>query len=151
MHYTAPLAVLFGLLAAGSAASGAAPISAPELLEHCRAYGDEPQSSAGLLCAAYVGGFVEGAGVLNSQHATAGDSSAESFTDRALRTRLGLSAPCQPVYCLYKSVSLAQFIADVLVYAEQNPPRRNMSANDVVVATLRNFHPCGPTPARNKR
>lgn len=150
MHYLVPFAVLFALFATGSAASGAAPISAPELLEHCRAYNDEPRSSAGLLCAAYVGGFVEGVGALSSRRATSGDSGAESFTDRALRTRLGVPVACEPVYCLDDSASLQQFIADILVYAEQNPPERDMSANDVVVATLRNFHPCGSARARDR-
>lgn len=144
MHCLARNIVLPTVFTVATAANGFAPISGSQLLEHCRAYVDEPEGTSGLLCAAYVSGFVEGAGATASRQAMPGDASTESFADRALRTRLGLPPRCEPAYCLDNSASLQQVIADVLRYAERNPPERSMSANDVVEATLRSLHACAP-------
>jgi hypothetical protein len=142
--------VLLALFMAATEANGFAPLSGAQLLEYCRAYADEPEGSSGLLCATYVSGFVEGAGATASQQAISGDISTESFADRALRTRLGLPRRCEPAYCLESSVSLEQFIADVLEYAERNPPERNMSANDVVVSALGSLYACLPARTRGR-
>jgi hypothetical protein len=145
MHCLARTIVLLVLFTVSTVANGFAPISGSQLLEHCRAYVDEPESSSGVLCAAYVSGFVEGTGALASRQVMSGDRSTESFAHRALRTRLGLPRRCEPAYCLESEVSLQQFIADVLAYAKRNPPESTTSANDVVAATLRSFHACAPT------
>ncbi|MGH8178359.1 MAG: Rap1a/Tai family immunity protein [Steroidobacter sp.] len=141
MHYLSPPIALFALATAATA-SELAPLSGPQLQEHCGAYADEPESASGLLCAVYVGGFIEGAAAIAPRALLSEEERTESFTDRALRTRLGVPRPREPLYCMSSAVSLQQIIAQVVTYAEQNPPGQDMSASEVVAATLQKFYSC---------
>lgn len=85
-------AVLILVLVSGWPATGRAEpsLSASELLQYCSAWRDEPHSSAGLYCPAYVRGFMDGAASKTRLRAGS-EVVAESFLDRARRTRLTAS------------------------------------------------------------
>jgi hypothetical protein len=116
-----------------------APLTSVELHELCLAYIDAPESDAGQACAAYVRGFIEGSDrvVLRSDEQT----HEESFSERAWRTRLGIPQP-DPRYCLEKTVSLQGFITQLLAQAERKPPEQDVSAQELLYATLSRFHRC---------
>jgi hypothetical protein len=116
-----------------------APLTSVELHELCLTYVDAPEGDEGQACAAYVRGFIEGSDrvVLRSDDQAHG----ESFSERAWRTRLGVPRP-EPQYCLQKTLSLQAFISQLLAQAKRKPPEQDVSAQELLYATLSRFHRC---------
>lgn len=115
-------------------------LSASELLQYCSAWRDEPHTSAGLYCPAYVRGFLDGA-ASQSRLRIASEVVAESFLDRARRTRLGDRSSVRPSYCL-DSVSMESLIAQVLTVSEELAIGDDLKADDLLVRALQRFHRC---------
>jgi Rap1a immunity proteins len=118
------------------------PLSSAELHKRCLVFSESPQSEEGRACAAYVRGFIEGSDriVLRESDPIVQQQS-ESFSERALRTRLGRISP-KPEYCLQSALSLQEFIAQMLAYAEDHPPASDASASVLLYGTLRRFYRC---------
>jgi hypothetical protein len=118
-----------------------APLTSVELHELCMAYIEAPASDEGQACAAYVRGFIEGSDRVVLRSNEGAQAHEESFSERAWRTRLGIPRP-EPRYCLEKTVSLQEFITQLLAQAERKPPEQDVSAQELLYATLSRFHRC---------
>ncbi|HEX2494526.1 MAG TPA: hypothetical protein VHK24_12180 [Steroidobacter sp.] len=147
MHHASRLAVL--LLAALNVpwAARGEPFSALDLHAHCAAYAENPHSSMGRCCKAYVLGFLAGVSVLEASAANARASQRESFTARALRTRLGVQKADERSACLTCLASVEELIGQVLAQALDQPPAPGMSAREMLVTTFERFH-CGAADGR---
>jgi hypothetical protein len=102
----------------------------------------EPDSEDAQACAGYVRGFVEGSDRVLLRADETKVSRRESFSDRALRTRLGIGAPPRPEYCLDDTVTLQKIVEQLVLHAERAPPKENVSASALLYGTLSRFHRC---------
>lgn len=127
-------------------------LSTEELVSHCAVYENDPEGEDGIFCVRYLQGFIDGAVVTDERvtyNVAAEYEKEESFTQRAIRTRLGsrldLYGPSfYAEFCLGEPVLLAEVakvvIADLL--ALESFEGREL-ARDVVYASLRRAYPCG--------
>jgi hypothetical protein len=136
-----PLLLLTPALIVRLNAAELAPLTSVELHELCLAYVRAPKSEDARACAAYVRGFIEGSDQVVIRSVVAKELRRESYSERAWRTRLGMSTP-EPHYCLDKALSLRAFVTQVLMQAERKPPAKDMSASALLYATLSHFHRC---------
>lgn len=123
-------------------AADLAPLPAVELHERCLAYADEPDSAKGRSCASFVRGFLEGSPEIHFSASSPEEERKESFSDRALRTRLGVRTNATPTYCLDSSVSLSNFIASLVSFIDEHPSPESLNASDVLYGTLRRSYRC---------
>ncbi len=128
-------------------------LSTEELAEHCEIYLNEPDGEDGIFCVRYIQGFIDGA-IATDERVTLnvadefGSEEAESFTERAIRTRLGnrlqeFGSSYYAEFCLGEPVPLKEVVD--LVVADVLDPLRTMNrplARDVVYTTLRREYPC---------
>lgn len=119
-----------------------APWSSFELQQHCLEYTDASQSADSLLCAAYLRGFIEGSSKVQFLTDEVKSGRRESFDERAFRTRLGVRRDAKSLYCVDRSLSLSQFVAEMLAQLKERPPEEGPSASAVIYATLQRFHRC---------
>ncbi|MDX1499028.1 MAG: Rap1a/Tai family immunity protein [Woeseiaceae bacterium] len=146
---TGVFALVLLLATADSAAVEA--LSTEELISHCAVYEDDPDGEDGIFCVRYIQGFIDGA-VATDERVTYNVADEydrdESFTERAIRTRLGSRiARYGPSYyaefCLGEPLPLASVVevvvADLLSF--ESLEGREL-ARDVVYATLRREYPC---------
>ena len=134
--------ILAGPLIAPLQAAELAPLSGVELYELCAAYVTAPESDEGQACAAYVRGFIEGSDRVVLRSAEPEETRNESFTERAWRTRLGVPRAPEPRYCVEETLSLKNFVTQLLTQAERKPPAEGVSAQELLYGTLSRFHRC---------
>jgi hypothetical protein len=123
------------------ATTAATPMSATELHGYCLAHRADPDSAASRICAAYVRGFLEGS-VKAEGHTRTPAFTAESWLERARRTRLGPRNSTRAVYCIDADISAAQIIEQLLLHADTHPPRVDTPASAMLLATLRRLRAC---------
>jgi hypothetical protein len=140
-HALMPLVLLAPALATQLHAAELEPLTSVELHALCQAYVHSPESEDARACAAYVRGFIEGSDEVIVRSEDAQHLPRESFSERAWRTRLGISRS-EPRYCLSATVSLQELIAQLLAQAERKPPAGDVSASALIYATLSRFHRC---------
>ncbi len=141
------------LLAALYAAEAAAveALSTEELTLHCAVYEDDPDGEDGIFCVRYIQGFIDGAVATDERvtyNVAAEYDKQESFTERAIRTRVGsrlnrYGPSYYAEFCLGDPVPLADVVEVVvadLLGLESTDGRAY--ARDVVYATLRREYPC---------
>lgn len=127
-------------------------LSTEELVSHCIEYDNDPEGKDGIFCVRYLQGFIDGAVATDERvtyNVAAEYERDESFTQRAIRTRLGsrldLYGPSfYAEFCLGEPVLLAEVarvVIDDLLAIESFEGRE--LARDVVYATLRRAYPCG--------
>ena len=144
---------IVAFLAAASDALAVEALSTEELISHCALYEEDPDGEDGIFCVRYIQGFIDGA-VVTDERVTYNVADEydreESFTERAIRTRLGsridrYGPSYYAEFCLGEPVPLAEVarvvIADLL--ALEDLAGREL-ARDVVYATLRREYPCEP-------
>ena len=119
-----------------------APLSAVELHQRCLRYVEDPQRTDGRSCAAYVRGFVEGSPLVQVRSPDSAQAWRESFSDRAFRTRLGARPLEKPRYCVNSTVTLPQFVGQMLRELEEQPLALDASASDVLLRTLERSYRC---------
>ncbi len=84
-----------GIVAFAAAASDARAVEAlstEELISHCAVYEEDPDGEDGIFCVRYIQGFIDGAVATDERvtyNVAAEYARDESFTERAIRTRLG--------------------------------------------------------------
>jgi hypothetical protein len=117
-------------------------LSSVQLHEYCKAFQTAPSSSAGRVCAAYVGGFIEGLVVVGDARVEDSAAAGESWLERARRTRLGSHYVRKPTYCIDSSTPLEQIIRNIAAYAETRPPRDDVPANAMIRSALERFYSC---------
>ncbi len=126
-------------------------LSTDELISHCAVYEDDPDGADGIFCVRYIQGFIDGA-VATDERVTFNVAdeydSEETFTERAIRTRLGrrierYGPSYYADFCLGEPVPLKTVvelvIADLL---DRERIAERPLARDVVYATLRREFPC---------
>jgi hypothetical protein len=128
-------ALLTAFAISAPAVAQIASLTAAELYSACLAYREDPGTADGRACSGYVRGFLDAA----AQPSEA-VSSAESFRERAVRTRIGARRASFVRYCLDESVSLEQ-VVDVLMERLAADPQ-GTSAAAAVHGTLRHLDAC---------
>lgn len=118
-------------------------VSSARLAERCRAYVQDADSADGRFCAAYVRGFIDGSALVVFKTPPDGDvRSAESFGQRAARTRLGRPLTVRPEYCVDGSLGMARLVEQIVAIADERPPRDDVDATVLLYAMLARFHKC---------
>ena len=126
-------------------------LSTEELISHCAIYGDDPDGEDGIFCVRYIQGFIDGAVATDERvtyNVAAEYDKKESFTERAIRTRVGsrierYGPSYYAEFCLGDPVPLADVVDVVvadLLSLDNFEGREN--ARDVVYTTLRREYPC---------
>jgi hypothetical protein len=118
-----------------------APLSSAELHDLCLGYAEYTGSPDSRSCAAYIR-FIDGSPQVHVR-TEAANPRRESFRERAYRTRVGTQRPPEPVYCLDRSVSVQQFVAQLLTYLGDRSV--DEAASTALYGTLRRFYRCGPS------
>jgi len=145
---------VIGIVAFSAAASDAQAVEAlstEELIAHCAVYEEDPAGVDGIFCVRYIQGFIDGA-VVTDERVTYNVANEydreESFTERAIRTRLGsridrYGPSYYAEFCLGEPVPLAEVVSIVIadLLALEDLEGREL-ARDVVYATLRREYPC---------
>lgn len=126
-------------------------LSTDELAEHCEIYLNEPDGEDGIFCVRYIQGFIDGAVATDARvtfNVAAEYDRDESFSERAIRTRLGnrieeFGSSYYAEFCLGEPVPLKE-VVDTVVADILNPDliANQPLARDVVYATLRREYPC---------
>lgn len=145
MRYLHPVPIIAAILlltAQHALPSGLAPLSGSKLHEQCLMYVSSAHSTSGQSCASYVQGFLEGSPLILLGTSEKTDTRHESFSERALRTRLGISSRVRPLYCVDQTVSLSQFIAKLLTYIDEHSSERDASASAMLYGALQRFYRC---------
>jgi hypothetical protein len=144
---------IVALSGAANIAHAVEALSTEELISHCAVYEEDPDGKDGIFCVRYIQGFIDGA-VATDERVTYNVANEydrdESFTERAIRTRLGsrldrYGPSYYAEFCLGEPVPLAE-VARVVVedlLALEDLEGREL-ARDVVYATLRTEYPCEP-------
>ncbi|MGB5163776.1 MAG: Rap1a/Tai family immunity protein [Woeseiaceae bacterium] len=126
-------------------------LSTEELIEHCAVYEDDPDGEDGIFCVRYIQGFIDGA-VATDERVTYNIAdeldSEESFTERAIRTRVGsrierFGSSYYAEFCLGEPLPLAAVVQVIVtdLMKLKNLEGREL-ARDVVYETLRRHYPC---------
>lgn len=131
-------------------ASAIEPLSALDLQQICADAKEAPQSERTKLCTLYVQGFLDGAVATDGRVAEAVMMEAdneESFTDRAIRTRVidRIRAYGPTVYakfCVGQPDPIADVVAHVLEELELLENLDGVAAQTIVYSALRRHYPC---------
>ncbi len=138
-------------VSAASDALAVEALSTEELISHCTVYEQDPDGEDGIFCVRYIQGFIDGA-VVTDERVTYNVADEydreESFTERAIRTRLGsridrYGPSYYAEFCLGEPVPLAEVARVVIVdlLALEDLEGHEL-ARDVVYETLRREYPC---------
>jgi hypothetical protein len=151
---TLPVGVLALLFLAGPAES-VEPLSTPELAGHCAFYNDDRDGKDAIFCIRYVQGFIDGAvatdaRVLENIATEIEGGEDETFSERALRTRIGSRTSrggptAYADFCLGEPDSLEEVVKKVVDdLASRKVLDEDLLARDAVFSTLRREYPCDP-------
>ncbi len=125
-------------------------LSTEELVSHCVYYEDDPEGADGVFCVRYIQGFIDGA-VATDERVTNNVADEydrdESFSERAIRTRLGRRLENFGTYyaefCLGEPVPLKTVVELVIADLDNTKRVANQPlARDFVYTTLRTQFPC---------
>lgn len=124
-------------------------LSGGDLERSCDVLLEEPASDEGLLCLAFVQGFIAGADTSVTAVSPRGATSSgrETYADRAARTRLG-TLRLQQIqstygrYCIGEQVTAVDVVENVTDYLESHPEASNVTAHDAVREALVYSFPC---------
>ena len=129
-------------------------LSALELGSHCALLADNPEGVDGQYCIRYIQGFIDGAIATDARvmlNAERNQNQKESFTERAIRTRMPSPADRTRAanlagFCLGDPLPLRD-VVDVVVKdlnALTDTDEQAMPAMEVVYASLKRHYPCSP-------
>jgi len=126
-------------------------LSGGDLERSCDVLLEEPASADGLLCLAFVQGFIAGADTtlsgVSPRSAASSHANKETYADRAARTRLG-TLRLQQIqstygrYCIGDQVTAVEVVEKVTDYLESHPEASNVTAHDAVREALVYSFPC---------
>ena len=126
------------------------PMSAENLRGYCRDVVEFPETAESQLCVAYVNAFIDGAIATDPRVAANVVSEidgAESFTDRAIRTRVidrmrRLGPSVYADFCVGQPVPIEEVVGHVRNELEQQDALVDEYAQTVVYSVLRQHYPC---------
>ena len=138
------------ILFSSNYAIAVAPLSGVDFRAICDTANDGQKANDGDACATYIHGFLGGAhasGRSRDNSVMQEEKERSSFTERATRTRLGKKVETYGTYdaagyCIPAKESLANVVKFVRDYLEQNASRENETANQLVLAALKQNYPC---------
>lgn len=124
-------------------------LSGGDLERSCDVLLEDSASAEGLLCLAFVQGFIAGAdtSITAVSPRSAASSGKETYADRAARTRLG-TLRLQQIqstygrYCIGEHVTAVDVVENVTDYLESHPEASNVTAHDAVREALVYSFPC---------
>ena len=140
---------VFSLLLSTTSAKAAETLTTEELALHCSHYEKDPQGIDATFCVRYIQGFIDGAVATDERvisNIVTGKKE-ETFSERAMRTRLGklrlYGSTYNADFCLSDPIALNEavekVVADLMNETILNKP---ILARDVVYQTFRNHYPC---------
>jgi len=127
------------------------PLSSAEFASHCIEYRTAPDGTDGIFCVRYIQGFIDGAIATDERvtlNVAAEYGEEESFTQRAMRTRLGkqmarFGSSYYAEFCLGAPVPLAEVVDHVVDRFEQTNFKTDIPlARNFVYQVLRKDYPC---------
>lgn len=134
-------AVTFALAVAPQASLTETPLSGVQLRENCLGYEEEPRSSAGLACAAYVRGFLDGAAALDGRVRTGTLPEPSSKTPQRPADPAAVPRRSR-TYCVDSSITIDRIISEILQYTSERAPDGRTTAGELLDAVLKRFHAC---------
>lgn len=131
-------------------ASAIEPLTAAQLEQVCVDYREEGNSPWSTLCLYYVKGFLDGAVATDgrvAENVAAEIEREESFTERAIRTRIGsrlqkFGPSVYAEFCVGSPDPIADVVMHVVEELEQYDNLEDVQAQEVVYASLRRHYPC---------
>jgi hypothetical protein len=146
------LALLALTLISAGPAMAVERLSAAELASHCAEVKTNPEGVDGIFCIRYIQGFIDGA-VVTDERVTMNVADEydreESFTERAIRIRLGQRLASYGSYyadfCLGDPVPLAEVVTRVADHFEGIEASDNQLARTIIYSALREHYPCEPS------
>jgi len=123
------------------------PLTAQELVSHCKAFPDQADSSDGQFCIRYIQGFIDGAVATDTRvllNVEADHNHKETYTERATRTRTARSrAAVFAEFCLGDPVPLREVVEKVVNdLSQRKHTEEGVTASAAVYASLRKNYPC---------
>jgi hypothetical protein len=123
------------------------PLTAQELVLHCKAFPDQADSIDGQFCIRYIQGFIDGAVATDTRvllNVEADHNHKETYSERATRTRTARSrAAVYAEFCLGDPVPLREVIEKVVNdLSQRKHTEEGVAASTVVYASLRKNYPC---------
>ena len=123
------------------------PLTAQELVMHCKAFPDQADSIDGQYCIRYIQGFIDGAVATDTRvllNVEADHNHKETYSERATRTRTARDrAAVYAEFCLGDPVPLREVVEKVVNDLNQRKyTEEGVAASTVVYASLRKNYPC---------
>ncbi len=133
-----------------SHANAVEPLSTKELASHCSHYEKDPEGKDAVFCVRYIQGFIDGAVATDERvvsNITTENSREETFSERAMRTRLGkiklYGSTYYADFCLGEPVRLKEIVSKVVEDLDNSAiTNQELLARNVVYQTVRKYYPC---------
>jgi len=150
MKYPVNIAASLLLVLLPAAAAAMEWLSSDDLEQSCDSFLAESGSDAGALCLAYMQGFIAGSGTIEARAVGGRDAAPgdESFTERAIRTRLG-TLRLQQIrnigdsgHCLGDDVAAVTVVEKIADYFNKHPQTLKLTNAEAVREALVYHYPC---------
>lgn len=137
-------------LLAANRVSAIEPLTAAQLNEVCADSREQRDSPEARLCIYYVKGFLDGAVATDgrvAENVVAEIEAAETFTDRAIRTRVGsrlknFGPSVYAEFCVGQPDPIADVVLHVIEELGRYDDLEGIQAQSVVYSSLRRHYPC---------
>ena len=125
-------------------------LSTEELASHCSHYQKDPQGKDAVFCVRYIQGFIDGAVATDERvvsNITKDNAREETFSERAMRTRLGnikrYGSTYYAEFCLGEPVRLKEIVNKVVQDLNKSTlASQDLLARNLVYQTLRDNYSC---------
>ena len=137
------------LLISTTSAKAVESLTTEELSVHCSHYEKDPQGADAIFCVRYIQGFIDGA-VATDERVVSNivtGKEEETFSERAIRTRLGklrlYGSTYYADFCLSDPIALTEAVEKVVAeLMNKTVLNKAVLARDVVYQTFRTHYPC---------
>lgn len=131
-------------------ANAVEPLRADTLKQYCAKFAEDPQSTLSQKCAAYVGGFLDGAVATDArvaENVVNEMEESESFTERAIRTRVygklrDIGPSVYAEFCVGAPVPVEDVVLKVADNLQARESLEGIAASSIVYAVVRENYPC---------
>ena len=137
------------LVMIGDGAAAVEPLKASELRTLCLVYEADPEDPAGLACAVYIKGFLDGAIATDrrvAENVVNELQGSDTFAQRSLRTidsrirEFGASVYAD--FCVGQPVPVREVVTRVIKELALQPASEDGPAQEILYGTLRKYYPC---------
>lgn len=130
-------------------------LSSAELASHCSHYKSDPAGKDAVFCVRYIQGFIDGAVATDERVVSniSNDNREESFSERAMRTRIGkmklYGSTYYAEFCLGEPIQLKDIVGKVVAdLANSKMISKEVLARNIVYQTLRTNYSCKETKTK---